>query len=71
MHYRSNFPEIKDKPWKMKVYYRNKNPFSKNYEYKEMILFIESVKEITEPLKDLKSYKERYSIFKLKKYVKK
>ncbi len=58
-HYRSDFPEQNDKLWKMNIYYRNKDPSSKNYEYKEMILFKEPVKEIEGHLKDfIKNHKK-------------
>jgi succinate dehydrogenase / fumarate reductase, flavoprotein subunit len=51
-HYRSDFPKLDDKTWKVNIYCRNEVGGEKEWSAAEMVLFKQNVKEIKGPLAD-------------------
>ena len=56
-HYRSDFPKIDDKTWRVNIYCRKERKGVSATAAEEMVLFKQNVKEIKGPLADfLKSH---------------
>jgi succinate dehydrogenase/fumarate reductase flavoprotein subunit len=60
-HYRSDFPKIDDKKWKVNIYCRKESGGGKEGAAAEMVLFKQDVKEIKGPLADyLKEHRREF-----------